>query len=100
MTAGIILTLIGVLFVVLGWLIVKKEMISLFHDYHYDKVSPENKTAFCRLSGSGILVMGLAMVASGICIAITDSRYSLIMLAIGFVAGLAMLIVSGAKYNH
>ena len=35
-----------ILFLVLGYLVWIKEKITLFHSYHYDKVTEENKKAF------------------------------------------------------
>ena len=51
MVVAIILGAIGALFLVLGYLLWKKERISLLHQYHYDKVSEEDKKAFCAVSG-------------------------------------------------
>ena len=45
---------IGVLalvFIYLGCLLWKKEKITLFHSYHYDKVAPSDKKVFCKISG-------------------------------------------------
>lgn len=99
MIPGIIVAAVGILLSVLGLLIWKKEMISILHSYHYDKVSPEDKSSFCKLSGIGALIMGISMIISGVLVAITDSAYSFIVFAVGFIAGLIMLITAGAKYN-
>ena len=46
---GVIITGgVGVLLIILGFLLWKKEMITILHDYHVDKVSPENRKAFCK----------------------------------------------------
>ena len=45
MIGSIILGLVGIVLIALGYLVWKKEKISLFHDYHYEKVSEEDKTA-------------------------------------------------------
>lgn len=42
---------LALIFIYLGWLIWKKEKITLLHSYHYDKVSPSNKKLFCKISG-------------------------------------------------
>ena len=55
---------VGVIIAVLGWLIWKKEKISLMHDYHIDKVSAENKPAFCRRSGMGLIIIGIGLLIS------------------------------------
>ena len=90
---------VGVLLVVLGVLLWKKEIISLLHDYHVDKVSPENKSAFCRLSGIGLIVSGAGLVLSAILLGITDSAWSFLCFAVSFPVGLGMLISAGKKYN-
>ena len=125
---------VGVLLAVFGWLIWKKEKITLLHDYHTDKVAPENRKAFCTLSGIGILVIGLVfmlfvfwqviskelkpleqlahqaeIIASGnfdeplltaLLLGITESAASFLCFAAAFIAGLALLITAGRKYNN
>ena len=83
------------------WLFdVEKEKISILHSYHYDKVSEEDKKAFCAISGIGILLIGIGLLITGIIIGITDSALSFIAFAIGFVVGLVILIYAGIKYNR
>ena len=57
---------VGTIIAVMGWLIWKKEKLSLMHDYHVNKVSAENKTAFCRLSGIGLIVIGIGLLISAV----------------------------------
>ena len=91
---------VGVFITVFGWLIWKKEMISLMHDYHIDKVSAENKTAFCKLAGIGLTVIGIGLLITAAILGITDSAYSFLSFAVCFATGLTMLIIAGAKYNR
>ncbi|MGN0352050.1 MAG: DUF3784 domain-containing protein [Roseburia sp.] len=100
MIGAVIVGLIGIVFVVLGYLLWKKERISLLHEYHYDKVSKEDKKAFCTISGTGIIIIGIGLLITGVMIGITNSAWSFIAFAIGFFAGLAMLIYAGVRYNH
>lgn len=101
MLAGSILVgLVGFVLIILGYMVWKKEKISLFHDYHYDKVSEEDKKAFCTISGIGVVLIGIGLFITSIIIGITDSMWSFIPFVIGFVAGLIMLIYSGIKYNR
>ena len=51
MIVAMIVALMGIVFIVLGYLLWKKERISLLHEYHYDKVSKEDKKIFCAISG-------------------------------------------------
>ncbi len=94
---------IGVLalvFIYLGCLMWKKEKITLLHSYHYDKVSPSDKKVFCKISGWGVIFIGIGLLMTAIIIGITDSALSFIAFALGFVVGLALLIYAGAKYNR
>lgn len=100
MIGSLIIGLVGMVFVMFGYQIWKKEKISLLHDYHYNRVSVEDKKAFCTLSGIGVLLIGIGLVITAIVIGITDSPWSFIAFAIGFVVGLVMLIYAGARYNR
>ena len=97
--AVILIATIGLVLVAIGYLIWKKEKISLLHDYHYDKVSEENKKAFCTLSGQGILIVGLGLLATAIILGTTESVLGFIAFGLGFALGLALLIYAGNKYN-
>ena len=91
---------VGTLIIVLGWLIWKKQKISLMHDYHVRKVSEENKPAFCRLSGIGLIVIGAGLLMSAVLLGVTESAYSFLCFAACFVLGIGMLIAAGRKYNR
>ena len=95
----IILVLVSILTLVIGWLIWKKEKITLLHDYHYSKVSRENKKAFCTLSGIGLMIAGIGIGATAVLLGLTNSVLSFIAFAVGFIIGLALLLHAGKKYN-
>ena len=98
---GVIMTGgVGVIFAVMGWLLWKKEKLSLMHNYHVDKVSAENRPAFCKLSGIGLIVIGVGLLITAVILGITDSAYSFLFFAACYVAGLTMLITAGTKYNR
>lgn len=101
MLAGsIIVGFVGFVLIILGYMVWKKEKISLFHDYHYDKVSEEDKKAFCTISGIGVVLIGIGLFITAIIIGITNSMWSFIPFVVGFVVGLIMLIYAGIKYNR
>ena len=100
MVGSIIVAVIGIVFIVLGYLIWKKEKITLFHSYHYEKVSSSDKKVFCKLSGQGVISIGIGLLVTAAIVGITDSALSFIAFALGFVLGLALLIYAGVKYNH
>ena len=96
----IILSLTGAVLTVIGFLVWKKEKISLLHDYHYGRVSTENKTAFCTLSGFGIISIGVGLLVTAVIMGITNSVWSFIAFAVGFLIGVSLLIYTGNKYNR
>lgn len=100
MVGSIIVAVIGIIFVTLGCLIWKKELITLLHSYHYDKVSSSDKKVFCKISGLGVIFIGIGLLVTAIIICITDSASSFIAFALGFVVGLVLLIYAGIKYNR
>lgn len=100
MVGAIIVAVIGIVFITLGYLMWKKEKITLLHSYHYEKVSPSDKKAFCKISGWGGISIGIGLLVTAVIIGITDSVLSFIAFALGFVAGLVLLIYAGAKYNR
>ena len=100
MIGAIIVAVIGIIFIALGYLICKKEKVTLLHIYHYDKVSPSDKKVFCEISGLGVSFIGMGLLVTAIIIGITDSALSFIAFALGFIVGLALLIYAGAKYNR
>ena len=98
---GVIITgITGILFIILGYLLWKKEKISILHDYHYKRVSPENRKTFCKMSGIGLIVTGVGLLITAVMLGISDSAYSFICFAVCFIAGLILLIIAGMKYNR
>lgn len=75
-------------------------MISLFHSYHVDKVSENDKAAFCKISGTGILIVGAAALISGLLTVIIGEKHVFEVFAAGFVLGFGMLIYAGLRYNR
>ena len=86
MVGTIIVAVIGIVFITLGYLMWKKEKITLLHSYHYEKVS--------------IISIGIGLLVTAAIIGITDSVFSFIAFALGFVVGFVLLIYAGAKYNR
>ncbi len=96
----VLFALLGLVFLRLGWLIWKKQKMDLIIMYHSDKVSEENKPAFCSLSGIGVLVIGIGFVLSGICTVLFQSVSAFIPMTAGLVLGIAMLASAIIKYNR
>ena len=94
-----IIAMVGVLLMTFGYLIWKKEKISLLHDYHYNHVLEEDKNAFCSLSGKGLLVIGVGLLITAVLFGVTQSLWSFMALVVGFTSGIALLIIAGKRYN-
>ena len=99
MFGAVVIGVLAIVFFVVGILIWKKEKISFFHNYHYDKVSENDKKAFCATSGAGIISIGVGLLVTAVVIGITESALSFIAFAVGFAVGLSLLIYAGKKYN-
>lgn len=98
--AVILMSIVAIALLVIGYLIWRREKISLLHDYHYDKIRDEDKTAFCTLSGLGVIAIGTGLLITAVWFAIAESALAFLALAIGFAAGLSLLIYATRKYNR
>ena len=99
MIGVIVMGPIGILFLIVGFLLWKKEKISLLHADHYDRVIERDRKAFCKLSGWGIILIGLGILLTALLLAITDSAWSFLTFLVGFCGGLSLLVFAGKKYN-
>ena len=59
-----------------------------------------NLTRDSKLSGIGLIVIGIGVLLAGIICSATSSMWGGISIAIGFLFGLVMLIYAGIKYNR
>ena len=100
MIGEIIILGVGVIFMILGYLLWKREKINILHRYHYRNVSPDNKKVFCKMTGQGLILIGSGLLITGIFIFKTHSMYSFIAFAVGLIAGITLLINAGLKYNN
>ncbi len=89
---------VGLLCVVMGALIWKKQKVSLLHDYHYRNVKKEDIPAYSRLVGIGLIVIGAGICVTGLLNLIESSLWWVPML-IGFAAGIGVMNKAQKKYN-
>ena len=97
---SVLFAVLGIVFIRLGLAIWKKQEMELIIRHHCDKVSEENKPAYCRLAGIGVFVIGIGFILSGICAVLTHSLFTFIPMAAGLAAGIALLLLAGKRYNH
>ena len=88
----------GMLCIVLGLLLWKKQRISLLHDYHSRNVKKEDVAAYTFRMGIGLILIGIGIIVTGL----LDLAYSplwWIPMAAGFAAGLIVIGKAQIKYN-
>ena len=97
---SVLFAVLGIVFIRLGLAIWKKQKMDLIIRHHCDRVSAENRPAYCRLAGIGVFVIGIGFILSGICTVLTHSLFTFIPMAAGLAAGIALLFLAGSRYNH
>ena len=105
MSDWIVMLGLGLLLIVLG-ISNRKGNISSLHRYHRKRVSEEDRIPFGKLVGTGTIIIGIALLGSGVlsCLAmrLEQEMYVLIgniVLGIGFVIGLGLNFYAMFKYN-
>ena len=89
---------VGLLCVILGLLIWKKEKVSLIHDYHYQNVQEADIPAYARLIGIGLILIGGGICITGV-LNLFESALWWIPLVVGILAGLIVMNKAQKKYN-
>ncbi|MBO4297171.1 MAG: DUF3784 domain-containing protein [Clostridia bacterium] len=99
MIAGVIVDLaVGLLCVVLGLLLWRKQKVSILHDYHYKNVKKEDIPAYARRMGIGLIVVGAGICLTGL-LCLAESSLWWIPLLAGFILGIAVMFRAQKKYN-
>ncbi len=95
----ILLLAVGAIIIRYGYIVWIKEDLTVLHDYHSNKLSEENKKAFCTIMGVGLILVGAGIAIYGILLSFSPSIKVLIPMAAGFVIGLVMMVYAILKYN-
>ena len=97
-TVGIILITIGVFNF--------KGYIGTLHSYHRKRVTEEDRIPFGRLVGTGMITIGLSLIASGILLYLNEkttyeiySTVATVVSIVGLVVGLFISFYAMIKYN-
>lgn len=100
MLFGLIVFLaVGILLLVLGALLWKKQTISILHDYHTKNVSREDVPAYTQLVGLGLIIMGTGCVFTGLIAFVLEEPGGWLAFPIGFLAGLILIGRAQKRYN-
>ena len=105
MSDWIVMLGLGVLLIVLG-ISNSKGNISSLHRYHRKRVTEEDRIPFGKLVGIGTIIIGIALLVSGVlsylsvrCEQEMFIHIGNIVLGIGFVVGLGLNFYAMFKYN-
>ena len=90
---------VGVLCIMLGIQIRVRQDISLIHDYHTERILPENILAYTRRIGIGLLLIGAGLCVTGVLCMIFGTLLCWIAAGIGTVCGCAVML-SAQKYHQ
>lgn len=96
----ILISLIGLAFLVIGWLLWKKQRILLIHSYHYNHVLAADKPAYTTRMGKACLVMGLGCLLCGFINFIFDTGWGWAAFALCFLPGCLMMLAAQRRYNR
>lgn len=105
MSQWIMMLVLGILFIALG-ISNRKGNISSLHRYHRKRVTEENRIPFGKLVGSGTIIIGVALLVSGV-LAFVEERYGNALfsqigewvIGTGLVVGLGLSFYAMFKYN-
>ena len=89
---------VGLLCIILGLMLWKKQKISLIHSYHYKNVKKEDVPAYTRLMGIGLILIGVGICITGVLNLLYSSLWW-VPLLVGFVMGFIIMNKSQNKYN-
>lgn len=97
--------ILGVILIVLGVMNMKGNISSL-HWYHRQRVTEEDRKPFGKLVGLGTLIIGIALVISGVLFWISEVTATELWLivgcvitVVGIVVGLVLSFYAMIKYN-
>ena len=89
---------VGLLCIVMGLLVWKKQKVHLIHGYHYKNVKQKDIPAYTRLMGIGLVLIGVGICITGL-LNLFESSLWWISVLVGFVAGLLVINKAQKKYN-
>lgn len=95
----IILTSVGLVIMIIGLLIYKKQKVTLIHSYHYQNVSKENLPKYTEKMGKLTTIFGVNLIFAGILSVVFNSGVGF---GVMFIVGIAIFVLIyrvQKKYN-
>ena len=95
----IVFLAVGLLCLVFGFLLWKKQRISLVHDYHIGNVKEADIPAYTRRMGLGLLAIGAGCILTGVLALGLEQPLGWIAFPAGFLVGLVLILRAQKQYN-
>lgn len=90
----------GIIIIVLGIVIWKKQCVNLIHDNRYKRASRKDKKEYSSKIGKSVIVMGTGMFLNGIFDIFTDTEFGWVIFIITFIFSMMTIISTQNKFNH
>ncbi len=90
---------VGILCMILGIIVWKKQKLSLIHDYHIQNIQPENVPAYTRQIGAGLILCGAGCWTIGTAIVTEKTGLLIVGLLLGLLIGTAILAGAQIRYG-
>jgi len=91
---------LGSILIVCGYLIWKKQKISLICRYHYKRIKEKDKKIYCTEIGTALIIFGLSFIFMWLINYFTNVSYGILVLAVGFVIGMFLFVHAEIKFNR
>lgn len=91
---------LGSILIVCGYLIWKKQKISLIRRYHYKRVKDQDRKIYCAEIGVALIIVGLSFIFMWLINYFTNVSYGILVLAVGFVKGMFLFVHAEIKFNR
>ena len=89
---SIALAVAGIVFIVIG-VLNRKGIVSMIHSYHRKRVSEEDKLAFAKLVGVGMLIIGFSLIIASAFNFVYTLLYENLYLIIGYAVSIAGVVI-------
>lgn len=91
---------IGLLLLVLGFLIWKKQRVQLIHSYHHSRVKEEDKKAYTKGIGQALMLLGAGCLMTGLVNFLGDTWRGWWAFVVAFLAFLGLALRAQRRYNR
>ncbi|MFI3228046.1 MAG: DUF3784 domain-containing protein [Clostridia bacterium] len=91
--------IVSVVFLVLGYLIYKKQKINLIHSYHYKNVKDEDKKAYTKEFCKGMNTIAMVLLITSILNYVTNNEWFWIIFCLTFAYSFMIFRKAQMKYN-